>query len=131
MSPWQTFADGMVRLISSVPVFNPAENSHLPFCKRERTMQRFVSVRPATRNRFFVPSYRGPAVTIGWKHSKPESGGKHRLKRRLCTNRSLWRVYVTTPCHVRHEAELVAGKIVVDEVSLWVKTVFGPARCTK
>lgn len=52
---------------------NRAENSHLPFRKRERTMQgfqspgglqRFVSVQSAIRNRFFVPGSRRSALTI-------------------------------------------------------------------
>ncbi|MBX8827508.1 DDE-type integrase/transposase/recombinase, partial [Ochrobactrum sp. SFR4] len=52
---------------------NRAENSHLPFRKRERTMQghrspgalqRFVSMHSATRNRFSVPSHRRSAQTI-------------------------------------------------------------------
>ena len=52
---------------------NRAENSHLPFRKRERTMQgfrspgglqRFVSVQSATRNRFSVPARRRSALTI-------------------------------------------------------------------
>ena len=50
-----------------------AENSHLPFRKRERTMQghrspgalqRFVSMHSATRNCFSVPSRRRAAQTI-------------------------------------------------------------------
>jgi putative transposase len=52
---------------------NRAENSHLPFRKRERTMQgfrspgglqRFVSIHSGTRNRFTVPSRRRAALTI-------------------------------------------------------------------
>ena len=52
---------------------NRAENSHLPFRKRERTMQghrsprglqRFVSMHSAIRNCFSVPSKRRPALTI-------------------------------------------------------------------
>jgi len=52
---------------------NRAENSHLPFRKRERTMQgfrspgglqRFVSIHSATRNRFTAPSRRRAALTI-------------------------------------------------------------------
>ncbi|MGO1164969.1 DDE-type integrase/transposase/recombinase, partial [Brucella sp. C7-11G] len=52
---------------------NRAENSHLPFRKRERTMQghrspgmlqRFVSMHSATRNCFLVPSRRRAAQTI-------------------------------------------------------------------
>ena len=52
---------------------NRAENSHLPFRKRERTMQghrspgalqRFVSMHSATRNRFSVPSHSRAAQTI-------------------------------------------------------------------
>ncbi|NEJ26072.1 IS6 family transposase, partial [Rhizobium leguminosarum] len=52
---------------------NRAENSHLPFRKRERTMQghrspgtlqRFVSMHSATRNCFSVPSRRRAAQTI-------------------------------------------------------------------
>ncbi|MEO9651144.1 MAG: DDE-type integrase/transposase/recombinase, partial [Roseobacter sp.] len=52
---------------------NRAENSHLPFRKRERTMQgfrspgglqRFVAVHSATRNCFSVPSRRRSAITI-------------------------------------------------------------------
>ena len=52
---------------------NRAENSHLPFRKKEKTMQgyrspgslqRFVSVHSATRNRFSVPARRRTALTI-------------------------------------------------------------------
>ena len=52
---------------------NRAENSHLPFRKRERAMQsfrspgglqRFVSIHSATRNCFAVPSRRRTALTI-------------------------------------------------------------------
>ncbi len=52
---------------------NRAENSHLPFRKRERIMQgfrspgglqRFVSIHSATRNCFSVPSRRRAALTI-------------------------------------------------------------------
>ncbi|MGU3400758.1 DDE-type integrase/transposase/recombinase [Brucellaceae bacterium D45D] len=52
---------------------NRAENSHLPFRKRERTMQgyrspgalqRFVSIHSAIRNCFSVPSRRRAAQTI-------------------------------------------------------------------
>ncbi|MGO1164944.1 IS6 family transposase, partial [Brucella sp. C7-11G] len=52
---------------------NRAENSNLPFRKRERTMQghrspgalqRFVSMHSATRNCFLVPSRRRAAQTI-------------------------------------------------------------------
>ncbi|PRX02082.1 UNVERIFIED_ORG: putative transposase [Martelella mediterranea] len=52
---------------------NRAENSHLPFRKRERTMQghrspgslqRFVSMHSATRNCFAVPARRRAAQTI-------------------------------------------------------------------
>ncbi|ATI43762.1 IS6 family transposase (plasmid) [Pacificitalea manganoxidans] len=52
---------------------NRAENSHLPFRKRERAMQgyrslgslqRFVSIHSAIRNCFFVPSRRRYALTI-------------------------------------------------------------------
>ncbi|MCZ4256990.1 IS6 family transposase [Sulfitobacter sp. G21635-S1] len=52
---------------------NRAENSHLPFRKRERVMQgfrspgglqRFVSLQSATRNRFSVPARRRSALTI-------------------------------------------------------------------
>ena len=52
---------------------NRAENSHLPFRKRERAMQgyrspgslqRFVSIHSAIRNCFFVPSRRRSALTI-------------------------------------------------------------------
>ena len=52
---------------------NRAENSHLPFRKRERamqgfrspgTLQRFVSMQSATRNRFSVPARRRSALTI-------------------------------------------------------------------
>lgn len=52
---------------------NRAENSHLPFRKRERTMQgyrspgalqRFVAVHSATRNCFFVPARHRSALTI-------------------------------------------------------------------
>jgi putative transposase len=52
---------------------NRAENSHLPFRKRERAMQgfrspgglqRFVSLQSATRNHFSVPARRRSALTI-------------------------------------------------------------------
>jgi putative transposase len=52
---------------------NRAENSHLPFRKRERAMQsfrspgglqRFVSIHSATRNCFAVPARRRAALTI-------------------------------------------------------------------
>ena len=52
---------------------NRAENSHLPFRKRERVMQgfrspgglqRFVSMKSATRNSFSVPARRRSALTI-------------------------------------------------------------------
>lgn len=52
---------------------NRAENSHLPFRKRERVMQgfrspgalqRFVSMQSATRNHFSVPARRRSALTI-------------------------------------------------------------------
>ena len=52
---------------------NRAENSHLPFRKRERAMQgfrspgalqRFVSMQSATHNRFSVPARRRSALTI-------------------------------------------------------------------
>lgn len=52
---------------------NRAENSHLPFRKREKTMQgfrspgglqRFISVHSATRNSFSVPARRRNAQTI-------------------------------------------------------------------
>jgi putative transposase len=52
---------------------NRAENSHLPFRKRERVMQgyrspgglqRFVSIHSATRNCFSVPVRRRAALTI-------------------------------------------------------------------
>ena len=52
---------------------NRAENSHLPFRKRERVMQgyrstgglqRFVSIHSATRNCFSVPARRRAALTI-------------------------------------------------------------------
>jgi len=52
---------------------NRAENSHLPFRKRERAMQgyrspgslqRFASIHSAIRNCFFVPSHRRSALTI-------------------------------------------------------------------
>lgn len=52
---------------------NRAEHSHLPFRKRERTMQgqrsqgelqRFVSMHSATRNCFSVTSRRRPAQTV-------------------------------------------------------------------
>lgn len=52
---------------------NRAENSHLPFRKRERAMQgfrspgglqRFVSMQSATRNTFSVPARRRAAITI-------------------------------------------------------------------
>jgi putative transposase len=52
---------------------NCAENSHLPFRKRERVMQgfrspgglqRFVSMQSATRNRFSVPARRRSALSI-------------------------------------------------------------------
>ena len=52
---------------------NRAENSHLPFRKRERCMQgfrspgglqRFVSCHSAVRNRFFAPARRRSAIQI-------------------------------------------------------------------
>ena len=52
---------------------NRAENSHLPFRKRERTMQgyrspgglqRFVAIHSAVRNSHFVPARRRSALTI-------------------------------------------------------------------
>ena len=52
---------------------NRAENSHLPFRKRELEMQgfqsrgrleRFVSIQSATRNSFYVPARRRSALTI-------------------------------------------------------------------
>jgi len=52
---------------------NRAENSHLPFRKRERTMQgyrsarglqRFVAIHSAIRNSFFVPARRRSALII-------------------------------------------------------------------
>lgn len=52
---------------------NRAENSHLPFRKRERTMhgyrspgalQRFVSIHSVIRNSFSVPARRRKALTI-------------------------------------------------------------------
>jgi putative transposase len=52
---------------------NRAENSHLPFRKRQRTMQghrspgglqRFVSMHSARRNCFSIPSKRRAALTI-------------------------------------------------------------------
>jgi len=52
---------------------NRAENSHLPFRKRERVtqgfrspggLQRFVSMQSTTRNRFSVPARRRSALTI-------------------------------------------------------------------
>ncbi|KMK68986.1 IS6 family transposase [Puniceibacterium sp. IMCC21224] len=52
---------------------NRAENSHLPFRKRERAkqgfrspggLQRFVSMQSATRNHFSVPARRRSALTI-------------------------------------------------------------------
>lgn len=52
---------------------NRAENSHLPFRKRERVMQGhrspgglqlFVSIHSATRNCFSVPAHRRAALTI-------------------------------------------------------------------
>ena len=52
---------------------NRADNIHLPFRKRERVMQgfrspgglqRFVSMKSATRNRFSVPARRRSALTI-------------------------------------------------------------------
>ena len=54
-------------------LYNRAENSHLPFRKRERVMQgfrspgglqRFVSMQSATRNCFSVPARRRSALTI-------------------------------------------------------------------
>lgn len=56
---------------------NRAENSHLPFRKRERTMQgfrspgglqRFVSVHSAIRNSFSVPASRRSAIATGYHH---------------------------------------------------------------
>ena len=55
---------------------NRAENSHLPFRKRERVMQgfrspgglqRFVSMQSATRNRYSVPARRRSALTIRYQ----------------------------------------------------------------
>ena len=55
---------------------NRAENSHLPFRKRERVMQgfgspgglqRFVSMQSATRNSFSVPARRRSALTIRYQ----------------------------------------------------------------
>ena len=52
---------------------NRAENSHLPFRKRERAMQgfrspgvlqRFVTIQSTTRNRFSVPARRRSGLTI-------------------------------------------------------------------
>ena len=52
---------------------NRAENSHLPFRKRERVMQgfrtpgglqRFVSIYSATRNHFSAPAHRRTAIQI-------------------------------------------------------------------
>lgn len=52
---------------------NRAENSHLPFRKRERAMhgfrspvglQRFVAAHSAARNRFTIPARRRSALTI-------------------------------------------------------------------
>lgn len=59
---------------------NRAENSHLPFRKRERAMQgfrspgglqRFVSLQSATRNHFSVPARRRSALTI--RYHRPEA----------------------------------------------------------
>ncbi|WP_438826376.1 DDE-type integrase/transposase/recombinase, partial [Ruegeria atlantica] len=59
---------------------NRAENSHLPFRKRERTMQghrspgglqRFVTTRSAIRNCFSVPARRRSALTI--RYHRPEA----------------------------------------------------------
>lgn len=59
---------------------NRAENSHLPFRKRERAMQgfrlpgalqRFVSLQSATRNCFSVPARRRAAITI--RHHRLEA----------------------------------------------------------
>ena len=56
---------------------NRAENSHLPFRKRQRTMQghrspgalqRFVAMHSATHNCFSVPSRRRAAQTIRYHH---------------------------------------------------------------
>ena len=56
---------------------NRAENSHLPFRKRERVMQgyrspgalqRFVAMQSAVRNCFSVPSRRRSALTIRYHH---------------------------------------------------------------
>jgi putative transposase len=58
---------------------NCAENSHLPFRKRERCMQglqspgglqRFVSCHSAVRNHFFVPSRRHSALQIRYHRMK-------------------------------------------------------------
>src|SRR5680860_392281 len=58
---------------------NRAENSQLPFRKRERVLQgfrspgglqRFVSMQSATRNSFSVSARRCSALTIGSKHSR-------------------------------------------------------------
>jgi hypothetical protein len=58
---------------------NRAENSYLPFRKRERvmqgfrspgTLQRFVSMQSATHNSFSVPARHRSALTIRSKHSR-------------------------------------------------------------
>ena len=74
---------------------NRAENSHLPFRKRERVMQahrspgglqRFVSIHSAVRNCFSVPARRRAALTIryhrmkalcAWKVAASIAQGRH------------------------------------------------------
>jgi len=64
---------------------NRAENSHLPFRKRERAMQRFrspgglqrfVSVHSAIRNCFTVPSRRRAALTIRYHRMEAFEAGE-------------------------------------------------------
>src|SRR6056297_96023 len=85
---------------------NRAENSHLPFRKREWVMhgfrspgglQRFVSMQSATRNRFSVPARRRSALTIGSKHSRRGNPRHMPLDQRPECNLQTRRVNVTTP----------------------------------
>lgn len=85
---------------------NRAENSHLPFRKRERVMQgyrspgglqRFVSIHSATRNCFSVSAHRPaarPSATIGWK---PSTRGKRPQVSPDTAENSEGEVNVTTP----------------------------------
>ena len=64
-----------VELRSQLGLNNRAKDSHLPFRKRERAMQRyrspvgleqFVSIHSSIRNRFSAPARRRSALTIGY-----------------------------------------------------------------